>query len=335
MENRDVVEVIKSNLNGDFEHDFAYLMKELSHFQRMQGSEAIVKGIIKLIEEHLGEKGQKRIFEIAKQEIGKRQEAYRKVIEFMKNKQFDEALPILTNLIDTFPVKKNENNPNLFNFQNIFESILYTRCLHPEITSIRQVEEPITNYYFHMAVILVEKKDFDKAVEMLEHALEYNPIYVEALILEADILRNRGNILMFMERIKEALRNSYDRSHLAKCYFLLAQYFAGLNDKEVAISFAVTAQKFLPIQPLDNFITNLNKMPGGEVRFSSPTEPENIIKNRGFQYGPSREVIETLDRTIIDTQEKRKADLEKYFLHLAYSLTQEKKYKDQIDSYVQ
>ena len=94
--------------------------------------------------------------------------------------------------------------------QNIFESILFTKTVQPQ-NHIRQVNEPIASYYFHLAIILFDEKDYEECLKMLEYVLSYNPVYIEALLLKSECYLQTGYNNFFFDNIKEALLYSYTR----------------------------------------------------------------------------------------------------------------------------
>lgn len=331
MANNDIIAFIKNNLNGDFDHDFNYLMSELIHYQKLRGGEEVVPEIVKLFKSELGEAGAKKLNE----EIGKsfklRIDKFNEAINCLKNKKRTEAQDILVKLIDTFPVKKSEEDiVPIFNFQNLFESILFTKVVEPQ-NHIRQVNEPIAGYYFHLAIIMFDEKDYEECLKMLEQVLAYNPVYVEAYLLKSECYLHLGYNNLFFDNIKQALIYSYTRVHFAKCYFLLGRYYLDLSNKELAISFFVVSKHYDQTPFIDEFMKRATSMPGEFIRFNNPADLLNNFNKVNIQFGPSKMIIELLNNCINDSKKNNNLKLLKYFLTLIFNLTQDENYKRELD----
>ena len=89
MENSNIIAFIKSNLNQDFEHDFNYLMKELSHYQSLPGTEKIVLEIINLLKSELGDEGVKRFNETVQSAFKKRIDKFNEAIKLLNPRELD------------------------------------------------------------------------------------------------------------------------------------------------------------------------------------------------------------------------------------------------------
>ncbi len=332
MVNNGIMEFIKNNLNHEFEHDFDYLMKELIHYQKLRGGEEIVKSIIELIKTELGEKGQKKLQETVQKSFQMRINQFNEAINLLKQQKRNEAQDILVKLIDTFPVKKTSDDiVPIYNFQNIFESILYTRQVKPQ-NQIRQVNEPIAGYYFHLAIILFEEKDYDECLKMLNTVLDYNPIYVEGYLLKAECMLHLGHTNLFFDNIREALLYSYTRAHFAKNYFLLGRYYLELGNKENALSFFVVSKHYEKTPFIDTLFQKAINLPGEFVKFDNPTDLTYNFEKLNIQFGPSKIVIETLNNCISDAKKHNNIKALKYFLNLIVTLTQDEQLKQELEA---
>lgn len=331
MVNNEIITFIKNNLNSDFEHDFNYLMSELIHYQKLKGGEMIVQEIIKLFRSELGEEGVKKFNETVQASFKMRIDKYNEAINCLKEKKKTEAQDILVKLIDTFPVKKSDEDlVPIYNFQNTFESVLYTRGVEQK-RHIRQVNEPIAGYYFHLAIILFDEKDYEESIKMLDYVLAYNPVYVEAFLLKSECYLNLGFNNLFFDNIKQALAYSYTRPHFAKSYFLLGRYYLDLGNKEAALSFFVVSKHYDQTPFIDIFMKKATELPGEFVRFDKPTDLLNNFNKLNIQFGPSKLIIEQLNICISESKKNSNIKLLQYFLTLMFNLTQDPNIKKELD----
>lgn len=332
MGNNDIIAFIKNNLNDDFDHNFNYLMSELMHYQKLRGGEEIVSEIIKLFRSELGEAGLKKLNEEVNKSFKVRIAKFNEAIKLLKEKKKSEAQDILVKLIDTFPIKKSKDDVvPVYNFQNLFESLLFTKKVQPQ-NQFRQINEPIGGYYFHLALIFFEEKDYEESIKMLNQVLEYNPVYVEAYLLKAECYLQEGHNDLFFENIKKALLYSYTRVHLAKCYFLLGRYYLDLENKEIALSFLVMSKHYDQTPFIDGFIQKAVLLTGEFIDFAEPADLIDNFKKVDIQFGPSKEVFEVLDTCVKEARDNNNVKLIKYFLTIMFNLTENQQIKKELDA---
>jgi tetratricopeptide (TPR) repeat protein len=186
---------------------------------------------------------------------------------------------------------------------------------------IRQVNEPIASYYFHLAIILFDEKDYEECLKMLEYVLSYNPVYIEALLLKSECYLQTGYNNFFFDNIKEALLYSYTRVHFAKIYFLLGRYYLELNNKETALAFFVVSKHYDKTPFIDLFIKKATDVPGEFIKFDNPADLLDQFNRLNIQFGPSKLIIELLNNCISDAKKNNNTKLLKYFLTLIVNLT--------------
>ncbi len=331
MENKDIIEFIKNNLNHDFEHDYEYLLKEIIHYQSLRGGEDIVPQIVNLLKTELGTEGLRRFEEHVKSNFNSRIKKYQEALTNIKTGKKKEAEDILVHLIDTFPTKKSDDDlVPMYNFQNIFESILFSKVF-VDVHRIRQVQEPITGYYFHLAVLFFETKDYEECIKFLNIVLSYNPLFVEGLLLKAECQLILGYNNLFFDNIKLALKYSYKRIHFAKCYMVLGRYYTDLSDKQLAIAFLLVSKHYEVTPFVEVIFKRALALPGETVKFNQPTDLTDIFIKAKIPFGPDKIVVDALMSSIKESRNKNNKLLLKYFLTLYVTLTNDEELKKELD----
>ncbi len=298
--NKKIIDVIENNLTGDFDHDFNYLMNEAAHFQRMKGTEELVKEILMVFKKHLGEKGRVRMMEVAAAQIDARHKKYKRAIEAMKEKKFSEASRLLTELIDTFPFKRSDDEAAYLQFNHIVERAIYQE-IHSDI-KIHQYEEPVSIFYYQLAYVLRETKDYEGTLEMVEKALELNPVCFDYFVLEADTHKRLGNLQGFMESIIKALSYAFNTLQFGRGYFLLAGYYYEIGDYELAY---YLYEKTISYIDMDYAIKAMKKIESqySNIAAKSPEEINELLKAYNIPLTPTQEVIDALTQILADTAE--------------------------------
>lgn len=329
MSNNDIITFIKNNLNHDFEHDFNYLLKELIHYQSLVGGKEIVKSILEIIKTDLGEEGLKRLREIETKAYNERINKFNEGIKLIKEQKPQEAQEIFVHLIDTFGIKFDDDVP-VFNFQNIIESIINSKLRDTDIKTFRQIREPIAGYYFHSALIFFQEKDFEESSKLLDKVLEYNPVYVEGLLLKSECCLKEGYSNRFLELVTEALTYAYTRSQLAKCYFLLGKYYLELGFKDLGIALLLTSKGSEATPFTDQLLKNA--INGGPMPFNSTEEIKEYLVNNNIQFGPNPKVIMIINKIIEEARSKNDVKLLRFLLRIQVGLTKDKKLEKELES---
>ena len=329
MANNDIITFIKNNLTHDFEHDFNYLLKELIHYQSLIGGEEIVKSILDIIKTDLGEEGIKRLKEIETKAFNERLNKYNEGIKLVKEHKNKEAQDIFVHLINTFGLKF-KDDVSVYNFQNIIESIINNKLKQPDIKSFRQIREPIAGYYFHCALIFFQEKDFEACSKMLDKVLEYNPVYVEGLLLKSECYLKEGYSNLFLELVSEALMVAYTRSQLAKCYFLLGKYYLDLGFRELALALLITSKGSEQTVFIDSLIKEAAG--GNPLPYDSPDKIKECIVNNNIQFGPNPKIIVIISKLIEEARQKQDIKLLRFLLRIQVDLTKDKKLENELKS---
>ena len=330
MAYEEIISFIRSNLNKDFEHDFNYLLKELVHYQSLPNGEQIVKSIVELMKTELGDAGLKKLKEIELKGLKERIDKYNTGIKLLQERKTTEAQEIFVNLIDTFGIKFSDDVPT-YNFQNIVESILYTKIVNPNVQRIRQISEPIAGYYFHSALIFFQEKDFEESSKLLDTVLKYNPVYVEGILLKAECCLKEGYSNLFLEYVTDALKVAYTRTHLAKCYFLLGKYYLDLGFKELSMALLIVSKGNEQTPFIDQVIKQAASLSGSFIKFDSPEEIKQQLINNKIQFGPNPQIMVILTKIKEEAKNKNDLKLLKLVLKIQYDLTRNEAIKKELD----
>ncbi len=93
------------------------------------------------------------------------------------------------------------------------------------------------------AIQLKNEQQLNKALEVVNKALENNPDFALAHFLKGDILRNMGN---FKEAVDEYLYTTQINPYCADAYYNIAKILELLDDRELALDYYKTAYQVNP-----------------------------------------------------------------------------------------
>lgn len=322
---------IEKKLTGDMEQDFAFIMKEATHFHKLEAYD-MVDAIMKLFNDRYGAEGRSFVLKKLSANLEARKKMYMDAVNLIKKADYLKAQELIVKLIDTFPINRPiKENQILLSFNNLFENLYYSVNYNKENKEIVRLEEPYANYYFHLAYILFNEQDYEEALKMIDKALIYNPLQIDAIILSAECYYAKGEMDLFFEAIDHALLDGYNRFQLANAYYLLARYFNSIGDKKMAQGACMLSKNYLVTENINNLQKQIDTLTGEALDFRDVEAIKEVFHSHKIQFGPSAKVLATLSRAITQEKQKDNTLVLYYLLSILYDITRDPSIKNQMD----
>lgn len=331
MDKEQILTEVLNKFSGNIDEDFKLVLGIAEQYRKASRFD-IMKDVIYLLEKRYGEAGKQKLVEAAKENIKRRKDLYQQMINYEKNKEFIKAQEIVVKLIDTFPMERPlKDDEIIYSFNNLFEHMYYMLNYNPDRKNVIKYEEPISNYYFHLAFNLFNLEDYEETIEVLDKSLELNPVNVDSVLLQAEAYLKLGYVNKFLDNIDRALLDASNKFQVANSYYLLAKYYYDLNNKDVAYACCILSRNFIITKEIDYLFNNVKQMPGENLDFRDVQRLQEILKNQKIQFGPSPRVLSTLKKLLADSKTKESLPINYYFMNVAYELTHDFKLKEQLD----
>ena len=325
--NEEYLKTLEKKLTGNIDEDFKFLLNEALHFQKLELLD-VVNEIFKLFEKKYPNEGKQYLLNQAKKAAIKRKEKFDEVLKLEQQKEWEKAQELIVNLIDTFPIKKRIEDGKIFkSFLNLFENLLYEELYNKDHQKVYRLEEPYSLYYFHLAYILFNLDDLEGALDCLDTSIRYNDISPDAYFLKADIYYKLGRIDEFFNCLDMAHKHTYSKYQLINYYLHLLQYFTDIGDKKVSsiCLFLLIGYGYNDMNNRLKFQKIIDELEGDDI------DPQNIelmketLEKKNIQFGPNLKVLRLLKNILNDDRIKADLKLQRYFLNIAYSLTNDSK----------
>lgn len=331
MDKEQILNSVLEKFTGNINEDFKLVLKEAEHYRKISQFD-VMKDIIYLLEKRYGEMGKQKLIDAAKDNINKRKDLYKQMIDLEKKKEYIKAQELVVKLIDTFPMERPlQDNEVVYSFNNLFEHMYYLLNYNTEHKNVIKYEEPVANYYFHLGYNLFNLEDYEEAIEVLDKSIELNPVQVDSVLLQAEAYLKLGHTNKFLDNIDRALLDASNKFQVANAYFLLGKYYYDLNNKDVAYACCVLSRNFIITKELDNLFNAVKNMPGENIDFRDIQKLQDILKSQKIQFGPSTKVLNTLKKLLADPKTQESIPIYYYFMTIAYELTHDFKIKEQLE----
>jgi|GEM_PF-5678575 len=189
------------------------------------------------------------------EEITKHMNAFNNALvqvqKFKQQDKRDEALKLLKEVIKQEAVKYNDTPDIEYHcFRNAFEVMLYANLYHPynpvkkEKKQLVGMQVDLSAAYLVLGAMMLEKAQFDKAIDLFWKSTEANPVNVQVLFALADAYKGKGYYKSFYEIIKRAHICAVNKADIARIYRNFAFYYIQIKEYDTAAALCYASRYF-------------------------------------------------------------------------------------------
>lgn len=327
MTNQEIIDNIKSKLTKDKEVDLPYLRCEFQVYRSMKNDE-VMYAILQLIFKYLSKDTKEELDTQTHDVLAERSKLYEEAVIHINNNEDEQALKILQSLVSVYEKLENAKVQNYFDFEQMIEYIMYCGTVEQaKKLNVKRYPEPVTYYTYQIACIYIKQNKIEEAIKTLEQALKYNPrsIYITMQLVELYISKERHEEAF--TKIKEALTYSYSKDQFAFFYEKLADYYTLKEKYNIAIASYLVSDNYYGTPKNKEKVGKIVEK-AGYIKFNTIDDIINLFKEENINYGPSKELIETVDEFIKYSKKLKDLDSVKYLLSIMIDLTDDEYYKE-------
>lgn len=197
----------------------------------------------------------------------------------------EDALKLLKDIIRKEASKYRDNDITEYRcFRNSFEVLLYANLYHPynpekqEKKQLVGMQVDLSAAYMLWGVMMLEQRQYDKAIDILRAALKANPVNVSVMFALADAYKGKNYLKSYLSVISQAHSCAVRKSDIAQIYRCYAYYYTKINDFDTAFSL-IYASKHFDIKGFGTALRETEKI----SQQSFPEPPVEEIKQRLMQ----------------------------------------------------
>jgi len=207
-------------------------------------------------------------------------------------RRLDDALEMLAALEKRVDGLFDEDEEaRYFYFANPLEEAICDRVYPSEKTRRRApIDYPLL--YFTVGAVQLEARRPREAKAALNKALAFNPVDAETLCKIADVARRERDFVGYLKATTQALRFSYRRRDLARCYRNLGSFYVDVQRYDVATAafyFSLTFDESQDARRELKFIESKTRRPAKAPPFE---KLRKIFDAERIPVGPSAETVE-------------------------------------------
>ncbi|MBQ5789032.1 MAG: hypothetical protein IIW01_01975 [Thermoguttaceae bacterium] len=207
-------------------------------------------------------------------------------------RRLDDALEMLAALENRVAGLFDEDDETrYFYFANPLEEAICDRVCPIEKTRRRApIDYPLL--YFTIGAVQLEARRPREAQAALNKALAFNPVDAETLCKIADVRRRERDFVGYLKATTQALRVSYRRRELARCYRNLGSFYIDVQRYDVATAafhFSLTFDESPDARRELKFIESKTRRPAKAPPFE---KLRKIFADEGIPSRPSDDTVE-------------------------------------------
>lgn len=254
------------------------------------------------------------------------QDKITKIDEKIKNKEFDSAEQDLLQIINDEQIKCIEDDRYIhYSFYNYIETLIYWRKYRP-IKKILQPENNIADAYFLLGFINFETKNYGKAIQYLDKAIEWNPVSPRIRFEKADNFRNMGEIERYRVEVEKTYPYIYESSFMAKYYRELGWYYSEKRIFDLANALYTQSVSFFDTDIAKNELMYIAQQENREPRFSTKEEINKLFKEYNIPLGISYEITQIIYEDSQNLLKENNIQLANYLYRTLYDITLDKRF---------
>lgn len=207
-------------------------------------------------------------------------------------RRLDDSLELLAALESRVAGLFDEDDETrYFYFANPLEEAICDRVYPSEKTRRRApIDYPLL--YFTIGAVRLEARRPREAKAALNKALAFNPVDAETLCKIADVARRERDFVGYLKATTQALRFSYRRRDLARCYRNLGTFYLDVQRYDVAtaaLCFSLTFDESSEARRELKFVEEKTRRPAKAPPFE---KLQKIFDAEGIPVGPSEDAVE-------------------------------------------
>ncbi len=195
-------------------------------------------------------------------------------------------------------------------FRNSFEALLYANLYHPYNAEKQEKKqgaptiEDLSSAYLVYGIMMLEQKQYDKALDILWEGHRVNPVNVPILFALADAYKGKKYLKSYYSVIKNAHSCAVRKQDIARIYRCYAYYYTQIKDFDTAISL-VYAAKCFEAQGFTNALREIEQLAGKTFKEPTVEELKETLKQKNIPWGAKEltlGVISLLEKQFFQSQ---------------------------------
>jgi tetratricopeptide (TPR) repeat protein len=291
MEYCEIIRQITEKLTGNEEWDTALLNEQAELYRGHPWGDEINRAIGRLTFYLLPEEKQREVGGFIERHKVSEESILHEAKIKLEEGRLGEAEVLVQSLLPDKDMPVEDKNSVFQAFREPFERILYDYKFKPG-KRIRPNQDINMQALFFYAYLLVEKKDFDAALEVLNRGLKYNPVDVHFLFEAAEIYKIHKDWPKFRSLTDRCHDFSFRPDDVARVYRNYGYMFVEREELDAAICCYATSRLFCDHEKAQSELFYISERLKKSIDLEMYMQKgDKILSKYGIAFGPSQDVL--------------------------------------------
>lgn len=329
-----ILKQITEGLSGNVEQDIAYLNEQAQAYSDHEQAQEIARACGRMIYERLPEEERKKTFDaMMDEDIRPMEDALHEARSLLQAHELDKAQTVLANLVDQADDAKkrglfqDDALSEYYCFSEPFEEMLFMFRKKPE-REVRRSVIPFAEIYSLYGQLLLERGEARAANYVLKEAVRWNPANAAIAFAYADSFKKLGDMEQFMEITRGIFPYAFRPADLARCYRHVGDYFINNEQWAEAKGCVLFSLQFDEDAPMaQQQLADIDEKTDGDVVAPAIEILEALAAIHDFPLSADENIVQLSYMYGQGFLKQNNTDAARYFLSIAYGLTEAEELK--------
>lgn len=324
---------IRTEMTGDLQKDIQHLQDIASDIRREPNAAELAEAVAEYAYSILPEETRQQMEEQTCIDGKRLDQVFSQALQLVQAQQYDEAEPLLRAISDKIAMHFEGSEPKYFSFRNPFEYHIY-REFYPNDTAFDRAPFDFAHYLQLFGFVLLETKKTREANQVLERAIRFNPVSADVRFEMAELCKFAHDQKKLLAVNQETLRLCTSADRIARVLANMGFYCYVQSEYYDAAVFYFESLRFQSSRAVEYELQDvLKRMKTFGQKFAPPTHGQTIdvYEKYGLQPPPNSDLVNLAVACASSAREYAKPELEGLFTRIAFDLTNDPRFKEQLD----
>ena len=228
-------------------------------------------------------------------------ESLLKVEKLKQENKREDALRLVRELIKKESAKYEDTDLIEYrSLNNGFEFLLYANLYHPynpekqQRKQIIRTQVDLASAYLVYGVMMLEQKQYDKAIDILRKGLKYNPVNIQLMFALADAYKGKNYMKSYLAVISMAHSCALRKTDIARIYRCYSKYYTQMKDYDTSFMLLYTAKHF-DAQGFTDALRKVEQLSGKTCAEPEIPELKRKLSEKEISWGAKELVISVIN----------------------------------------
>lgn len=328
MDINEIIKEINDSLTGDLKTDINYLQQKVQEYKdNVEISNYISRCIYMILPEDQKEDYANNMF-TKEEKIEVELQRAAVILSANDKEKIDIAYNLVTNVVEQIKDEfKAGDTFKYYSFDDYMQFALYCNIFQPT-KEVRRANYKYDDIYKMLGYILIEKGEYDEAIEVLRKGMSFNPVSVRIMFELGEAYKLQKDWDKFYSVSKRALEFAMSKEDIARAYRNIGFYFTEKEMYNEAIALFLLSGEFVKSDVAVNELQYIASKSGLNVSEFEMDKLNEVLEDNEMQLGVNPFILQLAYDIGQQALKDGKKDIAKYYFEFIFKFNQDAHIKE-------